>query len=395
MIYLHEREEWWRFRYDTEATEAIKMRLADVYKELDKLDRRIETMIDVMQNDLTLSSLSDELVHSSAIEGEQLDLTQVRSSIARRLGIDTAGLIPSSRYVDGVVEMLLDATQHYDAPLTRERLFGWHAALFPTGYSGRYRIEVAQYRTSQMQVVSGPMGRERVHYMAPAPDRLPTEMARFLAWVNAPAEGEDGVLKAAIAHLWFVSIHPFEDGNGRIARAITDLLLSRAEGRPHRFYSMSSGIGKQKAKYYDVLERTQRGDSDITDWLDWFLTCLNDTIHNTWRKISDILEKHHFWQVHKEDAFNEQQRELISRLFDGIEGKLTVAKWAKMAKYSRTKAEADIEDLVSRGILCEDRSTRHPSYTLTSIHKKEFVAYIKTLFNKDRWKRLGRKLSWK
>lgn len=361
MIYLHEQEVWWRFRYDTEA---IETPLRHAHDRQARLSALAGAMWRDMQDDLTLSSLSDELVHSSAIEGEQLDLTEVRSSIARRLGIDTAGLIPSSRYVDGVVEMLLDATQHYDAPLTRERLFGWHAALFPTGYSGPYRIEVARYRTGQMQVVSGPMGRERVHYMAPAPDRLPTEMARFLAWINASNEREDGVLKAAIAHLWFVSIHPFDDGNGRIARAITDLLLSRAEGHARRFYSMSSSIMQHRRDYYDVLERTQHGDGEITDWLQWFLACLSETIEAVLERISTAFHKHHFFHAHRTMAMNERQRLLISRLFDGLEGKLTVAKWAKLAKCSRTEAEADIADLVSIGILREDRSTRHISYSL-------------------------------
>ena len=215
-----------------------------------------------------------------------------------------------------------------------------------------------------MQVVSGPMGHERVHYMAPAPDRLPTEMARFLAWINASNEREDGVLKAAIAHLWFVSIHPFDDGNGRIARAITDLLLSRAEGHARRFYSMSSSIMQHRRDYYDVLERTQRGDGEITDWLQWFLACLSETIEAVLERISTAFHKHHFFHAHRAMAMNERQRLLISRLFDGLEGKLTVAKWAKLAKCSRTEAEADIADLVSRGILHEDRSTRHISYSL-------------------------------
>ncbi|PNE24269.1 cell filamentation protein Fic [Tannerella sp. oral taxon 808] len=361
MRYLHERNEWWRFRYDTEAIDTL---LRNVHDRQAHLSADVGKMWNEMQDDLTLSSLSDELVHSSAIEGEQLDLTQVRSSIARRLGIDTAGLVPSSRYVDGVVEMLLDATQHHDRSLTDERLFGWHAALFPTGYSGPYRIEVARYRTGQMQVVSGPMGRERVHYVAPAPDRLPTEMARFLAWVNAPAECEDGVLKAAIAHLWFVSIHPFDDGNGRIARAITDLLLSRAEGSSRRFYSMSSSIMQHRRDYYDVLERTQRGDGDITDWLRWFLACLSETIDTVLEMIPAIFHKHHFFYTHRGTAMNERQRLLIGRLFDGLEGKLTAAKWAKLAKCSRAEAETDIADLVSKGILREDQSARHPSYVV-------------------------------
>lgn len=288
-MYLHERNEWWRFRYDTSK---ISAQLSDLHLRRSGLLTRVSELWDDTQNDLLLSSLSHELVSSSAIEGERLDLTEVRSSIARRLGLRTEGAVPSSRYVDGIVEMLLDATHFFDRPLTDERLFGWHAALFPTGYSGLYKIEVGHYRTGEMQIVSGPLGRERVHYVAPSPDRLPAEMSRFLAWVNLPADASGGLLKAAIAHLWFVSIHPFDDGNGRITRAITEMLLARSADSGSRFYSMSFGIEQRRKAYYEILERTQRGDGDITEWLIWFLTCLSDTIETASETRATASKRH-------------------------------------------------------------------------------------------------------
>lgn len=294
--------------------------------------------------------MSLELVRSSEIEGERLNLDEVRSSIARRLGIETAGLVPVSRYVDGVVEMQLDATQNYDKPLTHDRLFGWHNVLFPTGMSGLYRIDVGKYRMGDMQVVSGAMGREKVHYQAPAAERVPAEMERFIAWVN-DSEDDDAVLKAAIAHLWFVSIHPFDDGNGRITRALTDMLLARSENCNKRFYSISAEIKALQKEYYEVLERTQHGDGDITEWLLWFLGCFEKALDSTDDTLSSVMRKAEFWERYRDVSFNERQRKLLNMQFDGFFGKLTSGKWSKIAKCSSDTALNDINDLVSKGIL--------------------------------------------
>ena len=302
------------------------------------------------QDEAVLSNMSLELVRSSEIEGERLNLDEVRSSIARRLGIETAGLVPVSRYVDGVVEMQLDATQNYDKPLTHDRLFGWHNVLFPTGMSGLYRIDVGKYRMGDMQVVSGAMGREKVHYQAPAAERVPAEMERFIAWVN-DSEDDDAVLKAAIAHLWFVSIHPFDDGNGRITRALTDMLLARSENCNKRFYSISAEIKALQKEYYEVLERTQHGDGDITEWLLWFLGCFEKALDSTDDTLSSVMRKAEFWERYRDVSFNERQRKLLNMQFDGFFGKLTSGKWSKIAKCSSDTALNDINDLVSKGIL--------------------------------------------
>ena len=294
--------------------------------------------------------MSLELVRSSEIEGERLNLEEVRSSIARRLGIETAGLVPVSRYVEGVVEMQLDATQNYDKPLSHDRLFGWHNVLFPTGMSGLYRIDVGKYRSGEMQVVSGAMGKEKVHYQAPSADRVPAEMGRFIDWVNNNEE-IDGVLKAAIAHLWFVSIHPFDDGNGRITRALTDMLLARSEKCSKRFYSMSAEIRVLQKEYYDVLERTQHGDGEITEWLLWFLGCFEQALDSTQNTLSSVMRKADFWDHHRDVTFNERQRKLLNLQFDGFFGKLTSSKWAKIAKCSSDTALNDINDLITKGIL--------------------------------------------
>ena len=302
------------------------------------------------QDKAVLSNMSLELVRSSEIEGEKLNLDEVRSSIARRLGIATGGLVPVSRYVDGVVGMQLDATQNYDKPLTHDRLFGWHNVLFPTGMSGLYRIDVGKYRTGDMQVVSGAMGKETVHYQAPSAERVPAEMERFLAWVNEN-EDIDAVLKAAIAHLWFVSIHPFDDGNGRITRALTDMLLARSERCSKRFYSISAEIKLLQKEYYEVLERTQRGNGDITEWLLWFLGCFEKALESTEETLSSVMLKAEFWERHRNVSFNERQRKLLNILFDGFVGKLTSSKWAKIAKCSSDTALNDINDLIAKGIM--------------------------------------------
>ena len=319
------------------------------------------------QDEAMLSTMSMELVRSSEIEGEVLNLSEVRSSIARRLGIETGGLVAVSRYVEGVVEMLLDATQHYDKPLSDDRLFGWHNVLFPSGISGLYKIEVGKYRTGDMQVVSGAMGRERVHYQAPKPEKVPEEMARFIQWVNS-ADAMDGVIKAAIAHLWFVSIHPFDDGNGRITRALTDMLLARSENTGKRFYSMSAEIKLMQKEYYDVLERTQRGDGDITEWLLWFLECFEKALDATENTLASVLAKSKFWEHFRHTEFNERQRKLINMQFDGFFGKLTSGKWAKITKCSTDTALNDIRDLIAKGVLLKnDGGGRSTNYSLIKL----------------------------
>ena len=277
------------------------------------------------QEEAVLSSMSLELVRSSEIEGERLNLEEVRSSIARRLGIEANGLVPVSRYVDGIVEMQLDATQNYDMPLTKERLFGWHNVLFPTGMSGLYRIDVGKYRSGNMQVISGAMGKEKVHYQAPSAERVPVEMDRLIAWINGE-ENIDAVLKAAIAHLWFVSIHPFDDGNGRITRALTDMLLARSERCAKRFYSVSAEIKLLQKEYYDILEQTQHGDGEITEWILWFLACFEQALDSTESIVSSVIQKAEFWEKHRDISFNERQRKLLNMQFDGFFGKLTSSK---------------------------------------------------------------------
>ena len=347
-MYLHQRDNWCDFRYDSSA---IINRLAAVRAKQGMLLGKMNSLGFPLQDEAVLTSMALEVIKSSEIEGEILNLNQVRSSLAKRLGFDISTSVPVSRYIEGVVEMMLDATQHYAVPMTDERLFGWHNVLFPSGISGLYKIEVGRYRSGEMQVVSGAMGREKVHYEAPAPERVPEEMARFIAWLNENNASLDPVMKAGIAHLWFVSIHPFDDGNGRITRAITEMLLCRADGSGKRFYSMSYQISLEKNKYYDVLEKTQKGSGDITEWLLWFLDCLDKAVESTTETLSSVLSKARFWDVHKEDRFNERQMKIVNMLFDDFFGKLTTSKWAKIAKCSSDTALNDINDLISKGVL--------------------------------------------
>lgn len=302
------------------------------------------------KEEATLTALTLDVVKSSEIEGEMLNYEQVRSSIARRLGINSAGLVKSSRHIEGVIEMMLDATQRYNLPLTEERLFGWHAALFPTGFSGPYKIEVGCYRTGEMQVVSGAMGKEKVHYEAVQPKFVKAEMERFLTWFNND-NTLDLVLKAAIAHFWFIIIHPFDDGNGRIGRAITDMLLARAEGSGDRFYSMSSQILVERKLYYAVLQKVQHSSNDITEWLNWFLHCLKNAMLATENTTQQVLRKAAFWKLHEKTSINERQRNVLNMLFDNFEGKLYSSKWAKINKISSDTALRDIKDLIEKGIL--------------------------------------------
>ena len=307
------------------------------------------------KEEATLRTLTLDVIESSAIEGEKLDYDQVRSSIARRLGINIAGLVPANRKVDGVVEMMLDATQNFQKPLTKKRLCGWHSALFPTGHSGMLRIEVARYRTGAMQIVSGAMGRERVHYEAVPGAKVKEEMDHFLKWFN-DKNTIDPVLKSAIAHFWFIIIHPFDDGNGRIARAISDLMLARADGTSERFYSMSSQILVERKKYYETLQRVQHSSGDLSDWLSWFLHCLKKSLVATEQTLQKIMRKNEFWQKHENSELNERQRLVLNKLFDGLDGKLKSSKWAKIAKCSPDTALRDIKDLMDKQILRQEQA---------------------------------------
>jgi len=317
------------------------------------------------KEEATLTVLTLDVVKSGEIEGEMLNYDQVRSSIARRLGINMAGLVPSSRHIEGVVEMMLDATQRHNLPLTEKRLFGWHAALFPTGYSGPYAIEVGKYRTSEMRVVSGAMGKEKIHYEAVKTKLVKAEMDKFLDWFNNDNQ-LDSVIKAAIAHFWFIIIHPFDDGNGRIGRAITDMLLARGENSGERFYSMSSQILAERKRYYEVLQEVQHSTGDITEWLEWFLHCLKNAMLATENTTQRILRKAEFWKLHENTTINERQRTVLNTLFDGFDGKLQTSKWAKITKVSTDTALRDIKNLVGKGILQEtNEGGRNANYKIT------------------------------
>lgn len=323
-----------------------------------------------LRAEANLCTLTEEVIKSNAIEGEMLDKDQVRSSIAHRLGINIGALTRAERTVEGVVEMILDATGKYDTPLTDERLFDWHAALFPTGRSGLKRITVGAWRTDKtgpMQVVSGSFHRPHVHFEAPAAPKLEQEMKTLLAWFNDD-KTVDPVLKSGIAHLWFVTIHPFADGNGRIARAIADMALARSEHCAQRFYSMSSQIQHERDDYYDILETTQKGDLDITDWLDWFLGCLDRAFDRAETVLASVLKKARFWESHAGASFNERQRKVINQLLDGFEDKLTSSKWALLTKTSQDTALRDIDELLQQKILVKDSAGgRSTSYSLAEI----------------------------
>ncbi len=361
-MYIHEKHNWTEFKYDSEK---ITNLLSSVRHSQGRLLGRMESLGFSMREEAMLTTLTLDVLKSTEIEGEILDKDQVRSSIARRLGLVKHDLVASSRNVDGVVEMMLDATQNYNKELTEERLFGWHAALFPLGYSGMYKIEVAKYRTGEMQVVSGAMGKEKVHYEAPKPDRLEAEMAAFLTWLNSDTT-TDQVIKSAIAHFWFVTIHPFDDGNGRIARTIADMMLSRSDGSDQRFYSMTNQIQKERKGYYEILESSQKGGSDITAWIVWYLECLQGALDATDDILESILSKARFWEQHREISFNDRQRKVLNRLFDGFDGKLTSSKWAKMCKCSKDTAIRDIQALIDLNILRKtDEGGRSVNYELT------------------------------
>ncbi len=359
--YIYEYKNWPNFTWQERDINAL---FGEVRNLQGKLLGQMNTLGFATKEEAALNTLTLDVIKSSEIEGEKLDYEQVRSSIARRLGINIAGLTPANRNVDGVVDMMLDATQNYHKPLTRNRLFGWHSALFPSGYSGMHKIEVGRYRTGEMQIVSGAMGKEKIHYEAIPAKNIKNEMEHFLAWFNEPST-MDPVIKAAIAHFWFIIIHPFDDGNGRIARAISDLMLTRADGTAERYYSISSQILVERKKYYEVLQKTQHSRGDITEWLVWFLNCLKKSLLVTETSLQKILRKTEFWKIHENNSFNERQRLVLNRLLDGFDGKLQSSKWAKMAKCSADTALRDIKDLIEKGILKqEQQGGRSTNYEL-------------------------------
>jgi Fic family protein len=371
-MYIHERKEWPNLIWNKQKLYDL---LALVRYQQGRLLGAMNSLGFQLREEATLMSLTQDILKTSEIEGEKLNILQVRSSVARRLGIDLSldlsinisAALPIDRNVEGIVEVMLDATGNYDAPLTQDRLFAWHAALFPTGRSGLRRITVGKWRTKTsgaMQVVSGPIGRERIHYEAPTHDRLKKEMGHFIKWFNGSTE-TDLIIKSALAHFWFVTIHPFDDGNGRIARAIADMLLARSEKTKQRFYSVSAQIQLERNSYYTMLETCQKGSLDITNWIEWFLNCLKRAIAASDETLHKVLTKARFWKVHSQASFNERQRAVINRLLDGFEGKLNSSKWAKITKCSQDTALRDINDLLERHILIKDEAGgRSTSYQL-------------------------------
>ncbi len=366
-MYIWELSDWPNFCWDEKRLTPF---LSRTRLEQGRLLGRMESLGFKLREEAVLRALTQDVFKSSEIEGEKLDHEQVRSSIARRLGMDIGGLKPVDRGVEGVVEMMLDATRHFDQPLTRARIFDWHAALFPTERNRMTRIRVGTWRddlTGPMQVVSGPYGKERIHYTALPADRIEDEMAAFLAWFNHDGE-LDPVVKAGLAHLWFVTIHPFDDGNGRIARAIADMALARSEGSPQRFYSLSAQIRMERNAYYNILETTQKGSLDISDWLQWFLNSLGRAIDIARETLQSVLFKARFWERLGTVALSERQVKVLNRILDGFEGKLTSSKWAKLAKCSQDTAYRDITDLLEKGVLKQNPGGgRSTSYHLADI----------------------------
>ena len=360
--FIHQQLNWPNFSWEND--EIVNL-LSEARNLQGRLIGKMESLGFDLRNEAILDTLTLDVIKTSEIEGEYLNPDQVRSSIARKLGMEIAGSVESDRNVDGVVEMMLDATQNYSDPLTAERLFNWHAALFPTGRSGMYKITVAGWRkdtTGPMQVVSGAIGKEKVHFQAPDSSLVEKEMNLFLDWFNNYLK-IDLVIKAAIAHLWFVTIHPFNDGNGRITRALTDMLLAQSDKSNQRFYSMSAQIRTERKEYYEILEKTQKGNLDITDWLKWFLNCLINALKSTDSVLVSVLSKADFWARHSKTIINERQKKLLNIILDGFDGKLTSSKWAKIAKCSKDTAIRDINDLIEKNILQKEaaggRSTNY------------------------------------
>lgn len=361
-MYLNNHQNWPIFEWDSEKLLPL---LSYVRNQQGRLIGKMGALGFELRNEANLEILTMEIIKSTEIEGEILDREQVRSSIARRLGIDISGLVYSERNVDGIVDLMIDATKNFDKELNKERLFSWHASLFPTGQSGLYKIITGDWRndsTGPMQVVSGALGKEKVHFQAPPATQIENEMRIFLDWFNLD-QNIDLVLKAAIAHLWFVTIHPFEDGNGRVSRALSDMLLARSDKQSYRFYSMSAQIRKERNSYYSILEKTQKSDLDITDWIEWFLKCLLNAIENSDKLLQKIIHKHTFWMRNSGVTINDRQRKILNLLMDDFEGVLNTAKWAKITKCSQDTALRDIQDLIEKEILVKSveggRSTNY------------------------------------
>ncbi len=350
--YIYQYKSWPDFTWNEKEIQVILGKLRHLQG---KIFGQINALGFSIKEETLLSTLTLDVVKSSEIEGEFLNYEQVRSSIARKLGIEYAGMIYPDRNVEGVVEMLLDATQNYEQPLNEERLFAWHGALFPIGRSGLYEIDVACYRKDEMQIVSGAMGKEKVHYQAVPVKQVKLEMDKFFDWFNNETK-IDPVIKSAIAHFWFIIIHPFDDGNGRIARAISDLLLASSDNSSLRFYSLSNQILLERKVYYDTLQKVQHNDADITEWIIWFLNCLYRALKNSEKTIEKVLHKADFWDKHKNTELNSRQRLMLNKLFDGFEGKLKTSKWAKITKCSQDTALRDIKDLIEKGILRQEKS---------------------------------------
>jgi len=359
--YIYQYKNWSNFTINEKEIQVILGRVRYLQG---KIFGQINALGFSIKEETILSSLTLDVLKSSEIEGEQLDYEQVRSSIARRLGIEYAGMVYPNRNVEGIVEMMLDATQNYDKLIDEERLFGWHAALFPTGRSGMHKIDVARYRQEEMQIVSGVMGKESIYYQAPSPKQVKYEMDKFLDWLNND-DKIDFVIKSAIAHFWFIIIHPFDDGNGRIARAISDLLLARSDNSSQRFYSLSNQILSERKAYYSILQKIQHKDGEITEWIVWFLNCLYHALLTTEQTIQKVLDKADFWDKQKNTILNSRQRLMLNKLFDGFEGKLKTSKWAKILKCSQDTALRDIKDLIEKEILRQEKSGgRSTSYIL-------------------------------
>ena len=365
MRYIYQHSNWPHFTWNQE--EIIQVLISAKFQH-GRLLGKMENLGFDIQEEAILETLTSEVTKSSEIEGEKLNSEEVRSSIARHLGMDIAGLLPSDRHVDGIVEMMLDATQNYKKPLTKQRLCHWHAALFPTGLSGMMLVNPGMLRNDSegpMQVVSGQYGKEKIHFQAPPAKQLPQYTKQFVQWFNQPPATIDPFIKAAIVHLWFVTLHPFDDGNGRIARAITDMALAKAENHASRFYSMSTQIRKQRKSYYEILERTQKGTLDITPWLLWFLNCLQEAIIQSESILGNVLNKTNFWKKHSGKSLNKRQIMMINILFGNFKGKLTSSKWAKMMKCSQDTAARDINDLVGQGMLIKSKeSGRSTNYLI-------------------------------
>ena len=350
--YIYQSENWTNFSWNEKEVQPL---LGKVRHLQGKIFGQVTALGFSAKEETMLYNLTLDVIKSSEIEGELLNYEQVRSSIARKLGLDYAGMVYSDRNVDGVVEMMLDATQNFDKPLDEDRLFNWHAALFPTGRSGMYKIDVGKYRNGEMQIVSGAMGKEKVHYQAPSPNQVKFEMDKFLDWLNNN-DDLDLVIKSAIAHFWFIIIHPFDDGNGRVARAISDLLLAQSDGSSQRFYSLSNQVLLERKKYYAILQKMQHKDGEITEWIVWSLNSLFRALKNTEQTIEKVLYKNEFWDKHQNTKLNSRQRLILNKLFDGFVGKLKTSKWAKIAKCSQDTALRDIKDLIQKGILRQEQS---------------------------------------